>query len=263
MSISKFDMRPDQLYDRALALMELTVNSLALRVPQPQQVPYKDSFVFRHVEKTVHQALVQKLARFVSSLHAARLLTMYGFVQEQAALQRILDEIQEDITFLALGEIFGKWTSLHQDYLDAFFEEEFNAESAIESTQKRPMLPRKKIRAWIAAMEGSDMDPSRSIELTRTISKAYSGYVHAASPHIMDMYGGNPPQFHMRGMLGTPRHDEHSADLWNYFYRGIIAFGFAAKAFGDDDLFNTIRDFADEFSRVTGNDYQSNEWDEI
>ncbi|MFD2273395.1 hypothetical protein ACFS07_26360 [Undibacterium arcticum] len=47
------------------------------------------------------------------------------------------------------------------------------------------------------------------------------------------------------------------------FYRGIIAFGFAAKAFGDDDLFNTIRDFVDEFARVTGNNYQSNEWDEI
>ena len=255
-------MRPDHLYNQALTHMERTVHGLAKRVPQPQDVPYKDSFVFRHVEKTVHQALVQKLARLVSNLHATHLLMAHGFVQEQGVLQRVLDELQEDITFLALGVIFSKLTSLHDDYLAAFFEEEFDAETAVGSTQKRPMIPRKKIRAWIASMEGG-LDQSRGVELTRTISKAYSGYVHAASPHIMDMYGGDPPVFHMRGMLGTPRHAEHSADLWNYFYRAIIAFGFAAKAFGDDELFATIRDFADEFGRISGKDYQSKEWDEV
>lgn len=254
-------MRTDQLYDQVLAHMERTVHSLAKRVPQPQDVPYKDGFVFRHVEKTVHQALVQKLARLVSSLHATRLLMKHGFVQEQAALQRVLDELQEDVTFLAFGVILNKWTPLHDDYLVAFFEEEFDAETAIDSTQKRPMISRKKIRAWIASMEGG-LDQSRGVEVTRTISKAYSGYVHAASPHIMDIYGGNPPAFYMRGMLGTPRHVEHRADLWNYFYRGIIAFGFAAKAFGDDELFATIREFSDEFACISGTDYQSKEWNE-
>lgn len=64
----------------------------------------------------------------------------------------------------------------------------------------------------------------------------------------------------MSGMLGTPRHTEHRADLWNYFYRGIIAFGFAAKAFGDDQLFSSIRDFSDEFARISGKNYESAEW---
>lgn len=241
--------------------MERTVHGLAKRVPQPRRVLYNDGFVFRHVEKTVHQALVQKLARLVSSLHSARLLMTHGFVQEQAAMHRILDELQEDITFLAFGVIYDNWTSLHDDYLDAFFEEEFDADSAIESTQKRPMIPRKKIRAWIASIDGG-LNPSGTVEVTRTLSKVYSGYVHAASPHIMEMYGDNTTGFYMRGMLGTPRHAEHRADLWNYFYRGVIAFGFTAKAFGDDQLFSTIRDFADEFVRISGNDYQSIEWDE-
>ena len=254
-------MRPDQLYDQALAHMERTVQTLAKRVPQPQDVPYNDGFVFRHVEKTKHQALVQKLARMVSSLHATRLLMVHGFVQEQAALQRMLDELQEDVTFIAFGIIVNQWTPLHDEYLVAFFEEEFDAETAIESTQKRQMIPRKKIRAWIASMNGG-LDQSRGVELTRTISKTYSGYVHAASPHIMGMYGGNPPEFHMYGMLGTPRHDEHRADLWNYFYRAIITFGLVAKAFDDDKLFATIREFTDEFARISDKDYQSKEWDE-
>ena len=38
------------------------------------------------------------------------------------------------------------------------------------------------------------MDPSRGIGVARTVSKAYSGYVHAASPQIMDMYDGDPPR---------------------------------------------------------------------
>ncbi|MCY1551733.1 hypothetical protein D9M68_880820 [compost metagenome] len=76
----------------------------------------------------------------------------------------------------------------------------------------------------------------------------------------MDMYGGFPPQFKMRGMHGTERQAEHRADLWNYFYRGIVAFCLAAKAFGDEELFVSIRDFEGEFLRATSSDYQSNEW---
>lgn len=94
-------------------------------------------------------------------------------------MRRILDELQEDITFLSFGVIFNKWSKLHADYLAAFFEEEFDADTAIDSTQKRPMIPRRKIRAAIASM-GIGSDRSTDVEVTRTVSKAYSGYVHAA-----------------------------------------------------------------------------------
>ena len=176
-------------------------------------------------------------------------------------MQRILDELQEDVTFLSLGVIFNKRSKLHDDYLAAFFEEEFDADTAMESTQKRPTIPRKKIRAAIASME-IGLDRNTGVEVARTVSKAYSGYVHAASPHIMDMYGGNPPRFHMRGMRGTPRHIEHRADLWNCFFRGIIAFSFAVKAFGDDQMFASIHNFLDEFAKRSGRNYVSVEWDE-
>lgn len=240
--------------------MEGTVHQLASRVPKPQKVPFRDSFVFRHVEKTVYQALVQKLARLVSSLHATHLLMEAGFVQEQAALQRILDEITEDISFLSFSVIFGEATPLHQAYLDAFFQEEFNPNDAVVSSQERPMVPRKKIRAYIDRVSSDPKGSDKNLAASRTVSKAYSGYVHAASPQIMDMYGGNPPHFHLKGLRGTERHEEHRADIWNYFYRGILAFSFSAKAFGDEDLFCSIREFSDEFVRLTGRDFQSNEW---
>ncbi len=249
------------IYSNVISNMEQTVQGLAARIPAPQRVPYKNHFVYRYVEKTVHQALLQKLVRLVSGLNATFLLMDRGFVQEQASLQRILDEILEDISFLSFALILDQWTPLHEKYLDAFYEEEFDAETAMKSSQKRPMIPRKKIHAWLAKIENG-IDPSTSNELSRTLSKAYSGYVHAASPQIMEMYGGNPAKFHTNGLLDTPRHVEHRADLWNYFYRGIIACGFVAKAFGENELFNSIKSFADTFEHISGNNYSSKEWDQ-
>jgi hypothetical protein len=251
------------LYDQALNNMEDTVHALARRVPRPKQVPFKDSFVVRYAERTIHQALVQKLARLVSGLHATRLLMDAGFIQEQAALQRILDEICEDISFLSFSIIFAAPTQWHATYLDAFFQEEFDPSDKVASSSERASIPRKKIRAYIDRVGNRSKGSSKHLDASRTVSKAYSGYVHAASPQIMDMYGGNPPRFHLRGMKGTTRHLEHSADLWNYFYRGILAFGFAAKAFGDESMFDSIRMFSDEFAQVTGTDYQSSEWNKM
>ena len=128
-------------------------------------------------------------------------------------------------------------------------------DSRIALRQMRWEVSRQKIRAYIARAEGQAIDPSRAGEVSRTVSKAYSGYVHAASPHIMDMYGGKPPRFQLRGMRGTPRQNEHRKDLWNSFYRGILVFAFAVKAFGDDELFSQISDFAAKFAEQAGEDY--------
>ena len=81
----------DLTYEQVLTHLERAVNLLAGRVPRPKWVESAKPSAFRHVEKTIHQAIVQKLARMVSTLDAARLLLNNGFVQEQAALQRMLD----------------------------------------------------------------------------------------------------------------------------------------------------------------------------
>lgn len=248
-------MAKERLYKSALANMQRTVHGLAAMVPPPQKIPYKTSFVFRYVEQTPHQALVQKLARVVTTLQAATVLMQHGLVQEQGALQRVIHEIHEDITFLAYGLICNDLTQLHKQYLDAFYEEEFDAADPIKSSQRRPMVPRAKIQAYIANRKGSALDPSSMISVSKTLTKAYSGFVHAASPQIMDMYGGEPPHFHVEGMLGTSRHAEYRMDLWNYYYRSIIAFGMAAKAFGDQELFDQICEFTVKFEEEANKSY--------
>ena len=243
----------DDLYDQMLSNMEASHAALAARVPQPKKV----ASGFRYVERDIRQALVQKLARIISGLHAARLLLAHGFVQEQAALQRMLDEFNEDVIFLAHGAISGDVTELHRKYLAAFYEEEFdNPDSAMESTQKRPTVSRQKIRAYLARLFGdSGSNGSLSVEAMRTVSKVHSGFVHGASPHIMDMYGGDPPRWHVRGMLGTIRADEHREVFSHVFYRSIGSFFFAAKAFNDKALVDNFLVHMRRFARETGDNY--------
>ena len=148
-----------------------------------------DGYGFRYKDKSIYQAIIQKLARVVTGLQAISILNKAGLLQEQAALQRTLDEFEEDIAFLCFGIIFDEITDLHREYLATFYQEEFDdPESAIRSTQKRPMIPRKKIRAFVSNNRGAGNNRSSTLEVGRTISKVYSGYVHGASPHLMELF---------------------------------------------------------------------------
>lgn len=65
----------------------------------------------------------------------------------------------------------------------------------------------------------------------------------------MDMYGGSPPRFHMKGMGGTKVHSTHKEEIWNYFYRGLTTLSFAVKAFSNSDLRGEISAWVREFEK--------------
>jgi hypothetical protein len=250
----------DQLYRQALGMMGRAFNALSGKVGDPQLQPMGDRYVYRYKDKSIYQAVVQKLARVVTGLQAISLLNKVGLLQEQAALQRILDEFEEDVAFLCFGIIFDEITDLHIEYLAAFYQEEFDdPDSAIRSKQKRPMMPRKKIRAFISKDRGTGYNQSSTIEVGRTLSKTYSGYVHGASPHLMELYFGNPPRFHLSGGTDSPFHEDHRADLLNYYYRSVLSFAVAAKAFGEEALFAKVRDYSREFAVASGREDQLRE----
>ncbi|MBM4126526.1 MAG: hypothetical protein FJ247_04125 [Nitrospira sp.] len=242
----------DGLYNQTFHHLDKAFKKLESAVPPPEKVPYGNAFVFRYKEKTIHQAMVQKLARVVSGLHAAQLLLENGFLQEQAAVQRMLDEFHQDILFLAYAVINNEQTELHAEYLNAFYKEEFDSPTAVESSQDRPMVPRRKIRAYVARVELEGNDPSTGVTLSRTLHSVYSGFVHGASPHIMDMVQGSPPRFRIHGMGGSSRQEEHRYDLYNPFFRAISSFAVVAKAFGDDELFQNLREYHLEFDKLAG-----------
>jgi hypothetical protein len=247
----------DSDFDKMLELMELAFRDFEAAMPnKPKLVRKSFGFVYRFEEQDIYQALIQKLARVQSAVRAARLLLEHGFVQEQAMLHRVIDETNEDILFLVYAVINDKITPLHERYLASFWEEEVDESGdPLKSEQKREMIPRKKIRAYIANIEGAPIDPSRGIELSRTISKAYSGFIHGASPHIMDTYGATPPRFHTQGMLGTPRIEEHKDDLWNYMYRSFLSHILMAKALGAGKHVEIMVRHKERFEQNAGKQY--------
>lgn len=210
------------LFDQTISAMSETFPAIEAAVGRPERVPMHGHFVFRYKERSLEQAIVQKLARVVSGLGAAQVLLEHGFVQELFALQRMLDEFSQDIVFLSLPLQGEPRTELHEKYLTEFYEEEFeDGVDPISSPQRRGTILRRKIRAAIANISVPGSNPSRDIELYRTLDKTFSGFLHGASPQIMEMYGGPVPHFHILGMLGTPREEQARNSIWNYFYRGL------------------------------------------
>ncbi len=242
--------RMRSLTGTVLDTMDYAFVRLEKQIPAPRLIMLGKVHCYRYSEKTTKQAIVLKLARMVSGLRAARILLGHGFVQEQAAIERILGEIWEDILFLVIAILKKKDDPIHERYLSAFYQEEVNEDGdLIESDQNRPMVPRKKIQAYIADFQSEALNPSDGIKLSKTVTKAYSGFVHAAYPHIMDMYGGRPPKFWLSGMLRTPKIAEYGEDLWNYYYRGLLSFRQTASAFKDLEIETLLRERTEWFER--------------
>jgi hypothetical protein len=242
-----------RLQAEALTVMTNAFRRLEGQIEQPERVPYRDGFIPRYAEKGIHQALIQKLARSVSGLNAVAILLTNGYVQEVGVLFRTLDEIQEDIFFLATAETNGARTEQHAKYLEAFYAEAvFARASGANDIPKPNLVPRKKIRAHTLRVLGEGVNVSQALSASESVGTAYSGYVHAASENIMDMYGGYPPHFHLNGMLGTPRMETTSRDAENYVYRGLIATLAVAKAFGDRSLVEVLYEFLARYEGANG-----------
>ena len=246
----------DPLAQNTLAVLENAFRRLEQQVPPPKIVRIDGRPAMRYTERSIEQALVQKLARYISSLEASYLLLERGFLQEQGVLQRTLDEIGEDIMFLAVAITNDAPIDLHQRYLASFWAEEFeDSADPVASLNDRDMVPRKKIRAYVTRVLEPTPDPSRHLAVSKTISKVYSGFVHAASPHLMEMCCGNPPRFRLRGMLGTPRMEEHEFDIWNYFYRGLVNATVVGKALGDASVVKALMEYSFKFQQQAGRDF--------
>lgn len=239
------------IFDSTLEKLDQSFPKIASKIGSPRMVPKHRHFVFRYERKGYPEAIIQKLARVVSGLGAARVLLEHGFFQELYAIQRTLDEFGQDIFFLSMPLTGEPESKLHKDYLHAFFAEEFeDGVDPVNAKQKRASPPRRKIRAAIANSANAAGNPSASVELFRTIEKTFSGFVHAASPQVMDLYGGMPARFHLRGMLGTPRVEEAEDSIANYFFRGLCDQILVAILFGCDDEEKFLRTELEKYEEL-------------
>jgi len=241
------------LYKTTLPILEELFHGLAGLVQQPVRRDVGYGQVFRSVEENLEEAAIQKLARLVSGVHASTVLLEAGFVQELGALARMLDEFVEDIWFVTQPLVGQERTDLHDRFLREFFQEEFDSpQDPLASSQKRDRIPRKKIRSALAREAPPEVEGDRLAELQRTVSNTQSGYVHGASGHILEMYGGLPPKFHVAGMADTPPMEVHEYNLWNYFHRCFESMEMIAVALGSEPMTVAVTAAKEEFHRRSG-----------
>lgn len=217
------------LRDKILRLTDKVFGRLEQQIASPRRVRFREGFLFRYKEQSIKQAL---------GLHAADCLLVAGFLQEQGALLRMLDEINEDVLFLATASEPAGLTALHQRYLAAFNEDQSSEMIDPSRPVKGPDSPkRKQIRKYTREVPGAGGPDSFA---DAAVAKAYSGYVHAASQNVMEMYDGTPPRFQVLGQAGTSLQMDHARDMWNYLYRSYGSFIVAAKVFGDQSSLDLL-----------------------
>lgn len=245
-------MMKEDTFKKTTASLEAYFEQLLRYVEQPVSVKDKTYPRWRFPNEGVAEAVLLKGVRIISALNTLIILIRGGYVQEMGVIWRTIDEFFVDIAFLLEGFPNKKLSVSQRQFLDDFYQEEFNKpENPLESTQKRKTVNRRKMYASIGRAMSEFVEPQQGQELFRTIGKTFSGYVHGAYPHVMELYGGDPPKFHLDGMLNTPRDEEALQNSMHYFYRGIQALMFIALAFKDPSIFDDLKKVRDEFEKET------------
>lgn len=244
----------NQLFPKVIDAMDAAFRDYAAALPKPERVQQGDSWAYRFKTQDIYHAVVLKLALVQSTLRAALILNRHAHVMEQGMLQRVVDEANEDVLFLTYAVTNDKITDIHKRYLAAFWSEEFaDFEDPTGSHQSREMVSRQKIRAYLSRIGGTDLDPSTCVQTSKVVSKIYSGFVHGAAPHIMEIFGGVLPSFHTSGVPG--RSEEYERDLANYIYRGLLSHVFAAKLFGSQPHVDALMKYKRLLESAMGNDF--------
>lgn len=245
------------ILEDALSRFQRCVTVLTRRLDPPQIVQRSGYPVLRHERQDSVLAAVLKCVRLVSCFNASLVLLREGFVQEVGACLRIADELTDDVWFLSvsLGE-GGQPSDEQRMFLEEFFQEEFSdPRDPVATSAKRHRISRRRIRSALARLEADGGGAGRSQVLGRTIYNAYSGFVHGAYTHIMelcsiDLHGLAPPHYQMRGV--PDRVPEFQDALVHYVYRAIVAAVAAAKVSGDLGTSEHLIELAKGFAAQTG-----------
>jgi len=192
---------------------------------------------FRYDKKTSKQAIILRLARISSGLNSLRLLHENGFLQEQATIQRTLDEFVEDVEFLSWG-LLDRNEDTHERFVSEFFQElPTKGEMRNTKSKGRNFPSRDKIRAFLARKSSAVFDQSLAVNTGSAVHQVYSGFVHGYYPQVMDMLTDEGTEFAVEGVINQSLVADSRHDMDNYWFRGVQAFAFAARALGDETVY--------------------------
>ena len=141
-------------------------------------------------------------------------------------------------------------------FLREFYQEEFDVPgNPMESSQKRDRVSRQRIQNALARTPGAKQLPVEKIrKAANSVHKTFSGFVHGAYVHTMELYGDMPPRIHVDGYLGTPKVTECEESFVNNVYRTILAFRMLCRSLGFGSIDALLADVQSGLAAATGCD---------
>ena len=177
-------------------------------------------FGFRYGRPDVRHFCLLKSIRAVSALNASIELVRAGYTQELYVLLRTVVEFKSHIEYvLSARNDDGTLDADVERHVQQYFAD-FRRNSPAD--YKRLKLRQAEVHESVGKMYTSDIRKSgdgrdfANIVPAKLLSNIYlnfSNYVHGRYPEAMDLFGGEPPKFHLRGMGGTPKDEENFAML--------------------------------------------------
>jgi hypothetical protein len=204
-------------FEERVAIFERVIEIFSGLIAPPTFVQTIKDRHFRYESPDVRHFCLLKAVRVVSSLNAAFELARKGYTQELAVLMRILSECARHIEYVLDPDDDEKHKANVKKYLQDFFDDgERDPEAEIKGVLIREKVINEQLGKTldkIAAQYGHTKDRVPAAKLFHRTSRAVSFYVHARYPESMDLYGGTPGRFHLRGMRRTPKDRENLETL--------------------------------------------------
>lgn len=225
----------------SLDLMEEALHQLAAMIDAPQMVKLHGGRpAHRYAKQGVEQAIVPKMARVISTARAATLLLDAFYFGEFNALKRMVDETVEDVMFLARGLELGLRDE-HQEYLASFFTEYWKdgPHPEVPEVNKRPEFNRYKIRKYMDELYTNGPALPGDAKVSSLMKMSYvvdSGYVHGNCSQLMELYGGNPPAYHVSGVPHPTAGLAAGLSMIYSVAMALTTFATTSRAFGDAAL---------------------------
>ena len=242
------------IYHRTFAGLESAFRRIEKHVPNPIETTHGRRLVYRYSEQTIEAAIFLKFARVVSLTRGVLLLLDAGHVQEQCILQRSIEETNEDILFLCLAITQQKFTEKHEDFLREFWKENYADPDDPVGSRVPRAFSRRGIRSFINRALGQD-NPSLADVTSRSVYEMYSGFLHGAAPHIVELFDERRGHFLLDGISSQERFIDYILDAQNSLYRTLLSAAIVTKAFGLLEELAFIQSVIDQFTKEIGIDW--------
>jgi hypothetical protein len=256
-------------FEEAIHDFILLFDKLESIVEKPRLIERSGILQFRYLNKDIQTLCLIKSGRIISSLNAIIFLFEKGFVLEIGVLIRTIKECIADLSFLLENYPGKPFTKSQKQYIDEFYKEEFDDPSnPVETIRKHNRVNTNKIHSSYARNINElwknikdekvkkklkiITNPYNHQKATTSILQVFSGYVHFSYTQSMEIIGGSPPDYHLKGFNNTPKIQEWKDIIISHFYELYNHFRFLSYKFDFIKEFQFLGEKQKQFQLYTG-----------